>query len=547
MPPTLLLDPSRLRLDLLRVDGSTITVIMATTATSSACPLCGESSLRIHSRYVRTLADLPWHGVAVSVQLTVRRFFCEAADCRRRIFAERLPGVAAPYARRTARLAEAFELIGFALGGEAGARVLRRLAMRGSPDTLLRAIRRGTLTDHADPRVLGIDDFAFRRGHRYGTILVDLERRCVVDLLPDRKSETVLAWLEAHGHPQIISRDRGGSYGEAARHGAPEAIQVADRFHLSKNLAETLERIFLRHRPALTAAAATLTEEQVPAEPPPSTEEMYPGKRMCGRTWERRMEAASIQRHAPRVARYHQVHALRRKGMSITEIARQVGVARKTVYADLQLEHPPERKRPMRNPKERVLASYESYLYTRWQEGCHNGLQLWREICERGYSHSRGSVARFVAALRRAGPSHVGRAGTTAGQPPSARRVALLVVQREERRDEEETAYLSRLRAQDETMETACRLGEAFAQMVRERAGTRLDGWIEEAKASGIEELARFAAGLLTDEAAVRAGLTLVWSNAQVEGHVTRLKLTKRAMYGRGSFELLRQRVLHTG
>src|SRR5947209_6645358 len=165
MPPTLLLDPSRLRLDLLRAHGSTITVVMATTPTSSSCPLCHLPSSRVHSRYVRPLADLPWHGVAVSVQLTVRRFFCEVAACPRRIFAERLPGIVAPYARRTARLAEAFELIGLALGGEAGARVLRRLAMAGSPDTLLRAIRRGRLAGHEDPRVLGHDDFAFRLGH----------------------------------------------------------------------------------------------------------------------------------------------------------------------------------------------------------------------------------------------------------------------------------------------------------------------------------------------------------------------------------------------
>ena len=245
---------------------------------------------------------------------------------------------------------------------------------------------------------------------------------------------------------------------------------------------------------------------------------MYRGKRASGRNLERRMEAARIRRHAPLVARYHQVHALRSKGMAIAEIARHVGVARKTIYADLHLDHPPERKRLMRNPRERVLAPYESYLYTRWQQGCHNGPQLWREICERGYRHSRGSVARFVAALRRAGPSQTPSSGLTQERGPSARRVALLVVQRPEHRDEEETAYLTRLRAQGEMIELACRLGEEFAQMVRERGGIRLDGWIDEATASGIDDLTRFAAGLLTDEAAVRAGLTLVWSNAQVEG-----------------------------
>jgi transposase len=493
----------------------------------------------VHSRYVRTLVDLPWHGIAVSVQLTVRRFVCETESCPRRIFGERLPGIVAPYARRTARLNEAFEVIGFALGGEAGARVLHRLAMVGSPNTLLRTIRAAALDGHADPRVLGVDDFAFRRGHRYGTILVDLERHCVVDLLADRKPETLIAWLEQHAAPEVISRDRGGGYGEAARRGAPDATQVADRFHLTKNLVEALERVFLRHRSALKRAALPPAEDHEPAERPDSSEEqMYRGKRRCARNWEQRCEEASIQRHAAHVARYDHVRALHSKGVAIAEIARRVGVARKTVYVYLRMDHPPERKRPMRNPKERILAPYEPYLLKRWEEGCRNGLQLWREITEQGYAYSRASVARFVAQFRREGAGAVTRSRITGGQGPPARRVALLTVQQPERLDAEETAYLVAVQAQDQTIDLACRLAQAFAQMVRERQGARLDAWIAEAQASGIDELARFAASLLTDEAAVRAGLTLVWSSGQVEGNVNRL--IKRQMYGRANFDLLR-------
>jgi transposase len=500
----------------------------------------------VHSRYGRTLADLPWLGVAVSVQLTVRRFVCGNADCIRRVFGERLPGIVAPYARRTARLSEAFELIGFALGGEAGARVLHRLAMVGSPDTLLRTIRAAALDGHDDPRILGVDDFAFRRGHRYGTILVDLERRWVIDLLPDRKPETLIAWLEQHAHPEIISRDRGGSYGEAARRGAPDAVQVADRFHLTKNLVEALERFFLRHRSVLKNAAILPTEGHEPSERPDSPEEQIDrGKRACARNWEQRVEEVSVQRHASHVARYDEVHALHTKGVAIAEIARRVGVARKTVYVYLRMDHPPERKRPMRNPKERVLAPYEPYLLKRWEEGCRNGLQLWREIKNQGYTYSRASVARFVAQLRGEGAGAATRSRITHGQGPPARRVALLVVQHPERLDEEGTVYLTTVRAQDQRIDQACRLAQAFAEMVRDRQGARLDAWVADVQASGIDELARFAAGLLTDEAAVRAGLTLVWSNGQVEGHVNRLKLLKRQMYGRANFDLLRQRVLH--
>jgi transposase len=170
--------------------------------------------------------------------------------------------------------------------------------MAGSPDTLLRTIRAASLAEHDDPRVLGVDDFAFRRGHRYGTILVDLERRCVIDLLPDRKPETLIAWLEQHAHPEVISRDRGGSYAEAARPGAPDAVQVADRFHLLKNLTETLETFFLRHRSALRVAATATAAERAPPESENlPQDEMYQGKRRSPQNWRACPSARCYHQH----------------------------------------------------------------------------------------------------------------------------------------------------------------------------------------------------------------------------------------------------------
>jgi transposase len=261
-------------------------MLVSTKGEQAHCPLCDHASTSIHSHYQRTLADLPWNGIAVRLRLTTRRFFCRTKDCPRRIFTERLPGVVAPYARRTLRLTEVFEVIGFAVGGEAGARVLRRLAVQTSPDTLLRVIRAVGSTSSISPRVLGIDDFAFRRGHRYGTILLDLEERRVVDLLPDRKQETLVAWLTEHGVPEIISRDRGGGYAEVARKGAPNATQVADRFHLLQGLAQALERVFLHKRAVLKAAATVFSP------PPQSTE---PSDQM-------RRDEVSQERHAEAVA-----------------------------------------------------------------------------------------------------------------------------------------------------------------------------------------------------------------------------------------------------
>jgi transposase len=224
-------------------------------------------------------------------------------------------------------------------------------------------------------------------------------------------------------------------------------------------------------------------------------------------------------------------------------------MSRHGVYRYLHMDGPPERRRPRRRRGERVLEPYKPYLLKRWKEDCHNGSKLWREIREQGFAHSSSNVSRFVAQLRREGkapPRKNSHGGTVCSpQGPTARHLALLTVQRAERLDEEETAYLTYLRAADTVIETACRLSQEFAQLLRERAGDRLDAWIETVTASGITELNRCAAGFLTDESAVRAGLTLVWSNGQVESTVNRLKLIKRWMYGRANFDLLRQRVLH--
>jgi transposase len=530
-----------LRLENIAIDAQTVSLSVASTRPSASCPVCGHETARLHSHYRRTVADLPWAGRSVRLSLRLRRFRCSAPECPRRIFAERLASVLEPYARKTTRLHEILRLVGFALGGEGGARLLRRLGMRASPSTLLRYVRGSPSVVHPPPNVVAVDDWAFRRGHRYGTILVDLERHQVIDLLEDREAGSVSAWLKRHPETRIVARDRGGAYAEAAAKGAPQAVQVADRWHLLKNATEALQRFVERHHAALGQAAQRVVQTQrIEA----SVAEAPRSRSMLSS----REERGSLERRQKRYARYREVMKLHLQGVSQRGIARALSINRATVRKFIGAVAFPERA-PHKGAGS-ILDPYIPYIHRRWAQGCDNAIQLWREIKALGYGGEVAMVRRYARRLRARlrGSTPEQRAAFLANaktfKAPSPRRATWWLLGPTEDLGEEQAAFVEQLCHLCPQMEGVRELARGFRKIVSERRPEELDAWLEVAENSEAAEIENFGRALRRDYEAVAAALEYEWSSGQVEGQINRLKLIKRQMYGRASFDLLRQRVL---
>jgi transposase len=540
LPETTLLQLDSWYLD----DAATLmTLDVTSTQKGMACPGCAVFTNRSHSRDTRTLADLPWGAARVRWQRRVRKFACANTQCPRRIFTERLPDVVAPWARRTQRLAAWLIAIGLALGGAAGARLSRRFGLTVSRNTLRRVIRRLPHLGDSTPQVLGVDDFAFRKGQTYGTVRIDRERRQPVAVLPDREAETLAQWLRTHPGVEVSTRDRARAYADGACQGAPEAIQGADRFDLLQNRVDALEQVFHTHRPALEAVKDLLRHQGVPlpdgtvavAVPPPRTPPTTPQQ--------------VAQRRAQRVALQQQVWAWRDHGWPGQAIATHRGIGKSTVFRDLRTTTSPERTR-RRDRGRSVLHPYKSSLVERWNAGCRDALRLYGELQQRGYRGSYATVARSAQRLRQAqgqAPRHRPRQAPPVVAKPhhqllTARRAAWLVLRRTDTRHADEPWQLTQLQAQPAELAEAIELTQDFAHLVRQRQGEHLDAWLARVAQSTIGALQRFAKGLSDDDDAVKAGLTLPWSNGPVEGQITRLKRLKRQMFGRASLALLERR-----
>ncbi len=534
----LLLGTDQLVIKQIFIGDDKIRLDVESAATHAICPECHERSSNIHSTYERFPTDLAWAEWAIILQLTVKRFFCRNERCPKRTFAEQFPGLLARYARYTDRVRERRQRIGVEVSARVAERLLALNQIGISDTTINRIIR--LLPDMAAQsiRVLGVDDWAKRKGQSYGTILVDLERGDIVDLLADRTADTLVQWLQEHPEVEIVSRDRSKVYADAIARGAPGAVQVADRWHLLKNLTDTVFKVFQQeyatikeHWTEFHALSAPQTE-QIADEPAQNSSILTPAE-------QRRQGRIDIVLH------------LSSLGRTQKSIAQQLGTHPKTVRR--YLHFPVSQSK--RHRTSRYLDAFEPYILKRWNEGCHNASQLFREIQPQGFAGRITIVRDFTRRLRQASglPPYVRHqegALLNAGsmqRPPALRSLAWFVIRRPDEQSVEDEQLLNRLSDGNSRLQKTIHLARAFAAIVRQQREEKLDAWLEEASKSGYQIWRSFAAGLAQDYDAVRAALRLNWSNGPTEGHVNRLKCLKRQMYGRAKDDLLCKRVLWQG
>jgi len=476
----------------------------------------------------------------VLLMLTVRKFVCSTPTCSHKIFTERLPGLVKSYGRMTSRLIALVQSLGLVAGGQMGTRQAERTGIATTAPTLLRHLMQIPTPVTRAVRVLGVDDFAWKKRFTYGTILVDLERRKIIDVLPDRESATVEAWLKEHPEVDIVSRDRGKEFAKAARLGAPQAQQVVDRFHVVKNLSEVLREILGHCRAEIRQGEAPVAQLEKTAE-----ERTRPSPSAA--TWQQRtpvqVKKAHQARQASRDDRYQQMIALRAQGLTQTEVAKRMGMSERAVRTWLKRGAAPTNARQFR--RRSIFDPYAAYVLQRWQAGVHEGKQLYEEIQAQGFSGTVRIVQRFVQALRD-DPEKITLAPETSAERFSANAATWVFIRDPKQLTTQQQAELELICQRSETARLTYVLTQQFMTMLRLRRGQEFEMWLSAVEASQLPELSRFAQGLLKDKSAVVAGLTLSYSNGPVEAQVQKLKLVKRSMFGRAKLPLLRQRLLNT-
>ncbi len=486
----------------------------------AGCTGCGRLSEWCHSRYARRLADVTLAGRPLRIDLSVRRLYCENTTCPKVTFAEQVPGLTVRYQRRTPRLQSLVEDVGVVLAGRGGSRMLRILSIKLSRVALLSQLMRVPLPPLVTPQVLGVDDFTLYGG-TYGTLLVDATTRLPLTLWEGRDAEQLGRWLRKHPGIDVVCRDGSLTYRQGITAGAPEAVQVSDRFHLWQGLSRRVQDIASAHRGCLPAALPTVSED----DHPPIEE-----------TTQNAAADSRAGRHAQSL--FEAVQALTRTGRSHSSVARELDLDRRTVrkYARARTWQEVMR-RPPRKPS--TLDPYLDYLRQRWDEGEHNAKILHEELQTKGYLGHYQRVKMAVAPLRRGLP--IDEPGE---RPPSPRETARWITTHPHRRSPHVNERLPRLLDHCPELRLTHDLVRRFATMLDNRDAAPLPGWLGDLKRSGLAPLVGLAGALHEDRHAVAQGITTPYNSGVNEGRITDVKLQKRLMAGRASVRLLRHRVV---
>ncbi|WP_239043476.1 ISL3 family transposase [Citrobacter freundii] len=506
-----------------------ITLHLRATRKTAQCPECLKRSRSVHSCRRRRIQHLPCSGRTLWLIFAVRHWYCRNPSCSRKIFAESLAPFAGPQQQSSALLQNLQHQLGLIAGGEAGRRAAVASGIQISPDTLLRRVVQAPEQTENRTRYVGIDEWAWHRGHRYGTLIVNLDTHRPLVLLPGREQRTLTAWFKKYPEIQIVSRDRGGIYSMAAREGAPQARQVADRWHLLKNIGDALERMMYRHMPLIRLVASELSPKKSP-EP----ESSLPAPTL------RRPKRLKQQTRNKRHQRWTEVMALHNKGCGFREISRITGLSRVTVSRWVQSGAFPEIS--TRPPKRGLLDPWRKWMEEQRESGNYNASQIWREMVMKGFTGSETIVRDAVARWRKGWLPPV----AAIARLPSASRVSRWLMPWRVIRGEENYAsrFIGLMCEKEPQLKIAQQLALDFYRILKTKNKQQLSRWFSNVSKSGPVELQRVAAGMEADAAAIYEAITSRWSNGVVEGHVNRLKMLKRQMYGRAGFELLRRRVM---
>jgi transposase len=532
----LLLNTSRFLVEEITIEAGEIRIALESTICQACCPQCQQTSTSIHSTYIRYPTDLAWAEWRVILHLKVKRFFCQNPTCPKRTFAQQFPDFVRRYARRTDRVLEKQRRLGVNVCARIAEKLLG-LEQIGTSDTTLNRI----ISNLPDPetetiRVLGVDDWAKRKGQQYGTILVDLERGQIVDLLGERVAEPLVEWLGSHPEIEIVSRDRSQTYADAIARGVPKATQVADRWHLLKNTSDVLFKIMQQEYSLIRKLLN------------PSPKAVKPDDLCSQLIGQAESLTVAEQRRKERIDAAQQLY---RRGCSQKHIAQQLHIHPKTVRRYLRSPSPEAR----RHRTGRLLDPFTPYLLRRWNEGCHNATQLFREIQEQGFAGHATIVLDTVRQFRKASglPLKVRTVEAKAlsidptRPPPTLRTLTYWILGQPEQRNEEQEKLIEQMSAEEPRLGQVISQARTFASLIRQQKADELESWMEQAEKSGYRVWKNFAAGIKQDWEAVRAALTYRWSNGPTEGHINRLKCLKRQMYGRAKDDLLRKRVLWQG